>query len=560
MSISLFTPDWRTLWEGQITPESAGAVFTRPEVVDLILDLAGYRCDAGRLAQLRVLEPSCGDGAFVSRLVARLIESECAHASPSGWADPVLQDALRACDIDAAVVASTRATAVCQLVAAGCPAERATLLAQQWIIEADFLLEPWSGRYDVICGNPPYVRIEALPKAVLAQYRALYASMADRADVYVAFIERGLQLLSDAGRLAYIVANRWTRNQYGRTLRGIISEGFHVGTYLDLVHTQPFAQDVSAYPCIVVFDRCRGEPTHAATLDDITPATLDAVRHTVLPDGRGPHADLAGPVRRFDAWYGGTAPWVTTCLDEHERMTRMEALLPTLEESAPGTKVGIGVATGADRVFILPEHRADIEADRLLRLAMPSDVRNSGITWSGHWLINPFAGDGRLVELADYPGLRAWLEMHGDALRKRHVAKRGERTWYRTIDRVWPALLDRDKLLMRDIQDPSTPVVGVDVPGAYYPHHNLYHVTSDAWPLHALQCLLRSRRVIAQVAANSVAMRGGSVRWQAQVLRRVRLPALRSLRDDLLNRMTRAGAGHDTELIDAVADEAYATV
>jgi len=112
--------------------------------------------------------------------------------------------------------------------------------------------------------------------------------------------------------------------------------------------------------------------------------------------------------------------------------------------------------------------------------------------------------------------------------------------------------------LIRDIQDPATPVVGVDAPGAYYPHHNLYHITSAGWPLHALQCLLRSRRVVSQVAANSVAMRGGSIRWQAQVLRRVRVPALDTLACDLLDRMIRAGTGEDRALIDALADEAYA--
>jgi hypothetical protein len=429
-------------------------------------------------------------------------------------------------------------------------------LAQLWIVEADFLLEPWQGQWDICVGNPPYVRIESLPKLVLEQYRAQYDAMGDRADVYVAFIERALQLLSPEGRLSYIVANRWTKNAYGRNLRALISKQYHVRAFLDLAHTHPFLQDVSAYPCIVVLDKERGAPTYAATLEDIERATLDVVRRSVglQTECVKPGSDV---VRRFDSWYASGAPWITTSVDEHEKLTRMSHALPTLEQSAPGTKVGIGVATGADRVYLLRSRPDGVEADRLLPIAMPADVKNSGIEWSGRWLINPFAEDGSLVPLSEYAGLRAYLQEHGATLKARHVVKGRPDSWYRTIDRIWPELVRRAKLLMRDIQDPAKPTVGVDAPGTVYPHHNLYYVVSTEWPLHALQCLLRSRRVVSQVEAHSVAMRGGSIRWQAQVLRRLRVPHLNDVPGELLERMVSAGPGKDTELINALADEAY---
>lgn len=57
----------------QPVPES-GTVYTKAEIVSLILDLVGYLPHRKRLLDWRMLEPSCGDGAFLREIVARLVE------------------------------------------------------------------------------------------------------------------------------------------------------------------------------------------------------------------------------------------------------------------------------------------------------------------------------------------------------------------------------------------------------------------------------------------------------------------------------------------------------
>ena len=64
-------------------------------------------------------------------------------------------------------------------------------------------------------------------------------------------------------------------------------------------------------------------------------------------------------------------------------------------------------------------------------------------------------------------------------------------------------------------------IIGYDS-GRTYPHHNVYWITSDTWDLRALQAILQSDLVTDQLRALSVAMRGGSLRYQAQSLRRLR--------------------------------------
>jgi hypothetical protein len=61
-------------------------------------------------------------------------------------------------------------------------------------------------------------------------------------------------------------------------------------------------------------------------------------------------------------------------------------------------------------------------------------------------------------------------------------------------------------------------------PGGCYPHHNLYYVVSDEWDMEVLGGILLSRVAQAFIEAYCVRMRGGTLRFQAQYLRMIRVP------------------------------------
>jgi len=551
MTLLLFEQTWMDVWEGAEPREPVGAIFTKPEIIELILDLADYRPESERLATTHLLEPSCGDGAFLVAAIRRLLTSERLHQKTINWFDTDLECALTACDLNSGFISLARQQTTDLLIEEGCPAQRAQVLAEKWIVHADFLLAHWPTHFDFVVGNPPYVRIEDLPPNVLSRYRELYHTSADRADLYVAFVENGLRLLSPRGCLAFICANRFVKNLYGRTLRQLIANQFHVRYYLNLEHTQPFISDVSAYPCITVIDRQRGQPTSSATLHDIAPATLQAISPATNA------TKSKSPLASFSSWYADGAPWIATERAGFDRLTSLAQSCPTLEESATDTMVGIGVATGADSVYVVPQLQPDIERRCQLPLLMAADIRPAALTWSGHYLINPFSStdDGSLRDLQAHPGLAAYFLRHRAQIQKRHVAQKRPDSWYRTIDRVTLSLTQRPKLVIPDIQ--SGGVVGYDA-GDYYPHHNVYWITSAGWNLRALQALLRSQIVLEQIRAYSVQMRGGSIRYQAQVLRQVRVPSADRLPGDLLRRLAAIAISENQSEIDAVAVEAFA--
>jgi hypothetical protein len=118
--------------------------------------------------------------------------------------------------------------------------------------------------------------------------------------------------------------------------------------------------------------------------------------------------------------------------------------------------------------------------------------------------------------------LREYFERHGAALRKRHTATKNVRGWYKTIDRVTHSLAAKPKLYIADIKNALEPVLDH---GGTYPHHNLYFIESDAWDLEVLGGLLLSTIGQFFVESYGVRMRGGYLRFQAQYLRRIRVPA-----------------------------------
>jgi hypothetical protein len=201
----------------------------------------------------------------------------------------------------------------------------------------------------------------------------------------------------------------------------------------------------------------------------------------------------------------------------------------------PGTKVGLGVATGADKVFFTRDASL-VEPTQLLRLARSADVRTGQLVWDGQWLINPWRG-GQLVPLEEAPRLAAHLMAHRAALVGRHVAKKKPETWYRTIDKVDDALYRRPKLYIPDIKNTLFPVLD---PGETYPDHNLYYVVSDTWDLEVLGGLLLSDVATFFVECYGVRMRGGYLRMQAQYLRKIRVPAPEALPPGLATQLREA--------------------
>jgi adenine-specific DNA-methyltransferase len=346
------------------------------------------------------------------------------------------------------------------------------------------------------------------------------------------------------------------RSAYGSELRRMISPPYSIETVIEMHDAPAFEDAVSAYPAVVVIRRGPQDQVVVASADaGAGPlpgerSLADAV--TALACSSGP-AVPGFSATTVDQWFRGAGPWPSLEPRQLRLLQQLEAGFGPLEDDLTGTKIGIGVATGADRVFITTDHDA-AEPDRMVPLAMTADTRQGVLQWSGHYLLDPWKNGGGLVDLTAYPRLRACLEVRRAELEGRNIAQRMPKAWYRTIDRVNHDLTGTPKLYFPDMKLSSHPVLDR---GKTYPHHNLYYLTSRVWDLEVLGGLLLSKVAQLFIEAYCVKMRGGTLRFQAQYLRRIRVPDPDSLSEDLRDRLRVAFRDRDAGAATKASIEAY---
>ena len=497
--------------------EKRGAVYTKPWIVELLLDMAGYDVTADLAAKFAV-EPAVGEGAFLVPMALRLIHS----ARLKGRGPLECKAALSAYELDRASAAVARGAITQALVREGVTEAEARTLASGWVRVGDYLTEAAGlPRADFVIGNPPYIRLEDVPADLAVFYRAAYPTMKGRADLYVAFFEAALRQLADGGVCAFICADRWMLNHYGGELRRLVTSKYAVEAVVEMHEADAFVSEVSAYPAVTAIRRAAQRTVVVASVGRIARKDGRSLARGLLRTKVGEAARLPEGVSaaRVSTWFRGQDPWPCTSPERLALLKQLEGRFQPLESKETRTKIGIGVATGADKIFITSDE-ALVEESRLLPLAMAADISSGVLEWSGRYLVNPW-DEGGLVDLGQYPRLKAYLNKHREALKRRHVARRNGRSWVRTIDRVNSPLIGKPKLYVADIKDRLRPVLDR---GETYPHHNLYFVQSDGWELEVLGGLLLSDIPQFFVECYGVRMRGGYLRFQAQYLRRIRVP------------------------------------
>lgn len=513
-----------------------GAIYTRREVVEFILDLVGYTSDRP-LYKSRLLEPSFGKGDFLLPAIERLLES---YGKTDENEDilAVLLNSVCAVELHKDTFESTSKKVMALLCRHKIQMATAHRLLDQWLVQGDFLLFDTPRQFDYVVGNPPYVRQERIPDVLVAEYRRLFTTLYDRADLYIPFIEHSLNLLAQDGTLGFICSDRWMKNKYGGPLRAMVAKDYHLKAHVDMTNTDAFHSEVIAYPAITIISRAKPGKTRIAHKPEINRKTLSTLSRRLVSKKLSVSESR---IKEIADVILGADPWILELSDQLAIMRRLEAEFPVLEDA--GCKVGIGVATGADKAFIGPFDELDVEPDRKLPLVRTQDILDGQVKWRGNGIINPFTDRGELVNLGDYAKLNAYLEDRRALIANRHVAKKSPARWYRTIDRIYSELATQEKLLIPDIKGDAHIVYES---GKFYPHHNLYYITTNEWDLRSLQAVLMSGIARLFVSIYSTKMRGGYLRFQAQYLRRIRVPHWRDVPADLCRQLREAALSGDT--------------
>lgn len=225
-----------------------GQYMTPEKIVVMILDDIGYAGD--EVLTKKIMEPSFGDGAFLSEIIKRIIKAGRKQSLPEKEISDIIQNNVFGIEKDEKIYkkAISRLNGIL---------EEYKIPKIEWknLINGDTLTE-WEKhkeKYDYVVGNPPFVRIHNIPE----RYRDIVKSFQfsdGMADLYVIFYEIGINMLGENGKLGFISPNAFIKNDSQQKFRDFLINNKYISAIYDFGASKIFP-DADTYTCICLIGK-----------------------------------------------------------------------------------------------------------------------------------------------------------------------------------------------------------------------------------------------------------------------------------------------------------------
>ncbi|WP_350333463.1 Eco57I restriction-modification methylase domain-containing protein [Coralliovum pocilloporae] len=378
------------------------------------------------------------------------------------------------------------------------------------------------GGFDVVLGNPPYVRQELLGdmKPYLEKRFDVYHGVAD---LYCYFFERGLRLLKPGGRLGYISSATFFKTASGQPLRDFLRNKATLETIVDFGDLQIF-EGVTTYPAILTMRAEKPGKEHQTRFWNV--------------DKR--------PNDNFSAAYGQAAEHYA---QQHLSTESWELESPALKALRDKIRAGrktlkevygsplYGIKTGRNEAFVIDRQTRDRliaedpKSEEILKPWLEGrDLKRWRAESRDLWLIFTRRG----VDIDAYPAIKQHLERYREILEPKPVGwranvygekwpgrKPGPYYWYEVQDTIaYYTKLDAPKIYYKDIADHAP--FHIDIEGSYSANTG-YFIPQEDWSLLAF---LNSKICWFTYLSMSAQIRGGFVRFFSQFVEQLPVPQL----------------------------------
>jgi type I restriction-modification system DNA methylase subunit len=292
--------------------------------------------------------------------------------------------------------------------------------------------------FDAVIGNPPYIRIQAMKEFAPIEaehYKKVFrTARKGNYDIYVVFVERGLDLLNKNGRLGYILPHKFFNAKYGAPLRELISEGKYLSEIIHFRDEQVFVGPTT-YTCLMFLDRAGKKEFRFVKVDDLASWRVGGTAE----EGKVPNIGVTAHDWNF-AVGGGTA-----------LVQKLKMSSASLGDIA--ARIGQGIRTSANEVYVLDlissngdtikahskllGRDVDLEREAVSPFLQGREIRPYAIRASGKVVILPYRSRSKRAELIPeremakrFPKTLVYLRENKSYLENRERGRFRGRDWY----------------------------------------------------------------------------------------------------------------------------------
>ncbi len=390
------------LYEQFIPPEERkrlGQFYTPESVIDYILDQTGY---IDNIEDKKIIDLSCGSGGFTTRAAGRLAENlKKDNIKASKIIEKVI-DNIYGLDINPFACYLAETNMLVQLLDLIVEAKRKNPkykipkinIFQTNTIETPSLLNAdekkirdiknktgkFAEGFDFVVGNPPYLEAKKMNRRTKEICRQTCPDTTKGAfDLFICFIDKGLRLLKNGGRIGYIFPNKFLIANYAKKIRAELLEKYSIKEIIDVSECKIF-ENISVYPVIFIVENKKPKNNLIRTAEKIAQAEN-------LIEKNFSTSEIKQDIYKRDDFVFFILP---ADKKQNALLTKLLSEQYTMLDNYLMLKWTISFhAAGLRKKFLFPEKPESKFAKKLIggkSFAGNSDIERYKLNWGGWWI------------------------------------------------------------------------------------------------------------------------------------------------------------------------------
>ena len=503
------TPKRAKLSESKTHRKEQGIYYTPSYIVDYIVkNTVGEFIKTHtpeEIKNVKILDPACGSGSFLIRAYKELERYwEKKYRTEHGLQETlkfddaedfysmkveILKNNIFGVDLDPKAVEIAQLNLLLQISEKG---EKLPLLQNKIKVGNSLIDDPnvsdkafkWeeefpeimkNGGFDIIIGNPPYVRIQNLEKKEVDYFGSNFKSAFKNYDIYLLFVEKSLKLLRRNGDIGFIIPSKFVNADYGRGLRNVISRTKTLRRFVDFKDLQIFG-DATNYTCLLFLKNTENE--------DFEYMSPKSKNEFSLAEISNP--DIFQKYRLPIPNEGES--WILS-------NNKVNSLMKKLKDK--GESLGVisknifqGLVTGSDSTYfvrVISETKETakiinikdsiefvVEKAILKKLLKGKDIRKWNVDWNGLYVIYPYFvenGKASLISLSEikekFPLAYEYFKHYGSQLKSRENHRfQYDENWHQFGRLQNIEKFEQPKIITQVLASNNT--FAIDLKGEYY--------------------------------------------------------------------------------------------